>query len=159
MCIFFIMLIMIIHYIVVKKSEWVRMSRGQFKGDLALVKMVRESGTKCVIHCVPHIDLTLSELTLEEARIRRRTVKQPQKFFNVQEIAALGKLSVTRQRFPGLDIYCDVFEGCYYHDGCILKEVTVGTILRPCGEDEPPTLDELQRFRNRSANKESDDYE
>ena len=50
----------------------------------------------CVIQCVPRIDLTLSELTPEEARIRRRTVKPTQKFFNAQEIAALGKLSVTR---------------------------------------------------------------
>ena len=125
-----------------------------------MVKMVRESGTKCVIQCVPRIDLTLSELSPEEARIRRRTVKPPQKFFNAQEIAALGKLSVTRQRFPGLDIYCDVFEGCYYHDGYMLKEVTVGTMVKPCGEDEPPTLDELQRFRNRSAsNKDSEDYD
>jgi len=51
------------------------------------------------------------------------------------------------------DNYCDFFEGNYYHDGYLLKEVTVGTMVKPCGEDEPPTLDELQRFRNR--NKES----
>ena len=114
----------------------------------------------CVIQCVPRIDLTLSELTPEEARIRRRTVKPPQKFFNAQEIAALGKLSVTRQRFPGLDTILiamclkDVID---YHDGYMLKEVTVWTMVKPCGEDEPPTLDELQRFRNRSANKERDD--
>ena len=104
----------------------------------------------CVIQCVPRIDLTLSELTPEEARIRRRTVKPPQKFFNAQEIAALGKLSVTRQRFPGLDTILiamclkDVIitMGIIQHVERI--EVTVGTMVKPCGwpvdvEDEPPT--------------------
>lgn len=133
----------------VKKNDWVRMSRGHFKGDLALVKAVRDSGLKCIIQCVPRIDLTLSDLPPDEARVRRRTVRPPQKFFNPQEIAALGKHTL-RQRFPGLgDIYCDYFEGNYYHDGYLLKEVTVGTMVKPCGEDDPPTLDELQAFRRR----------
>mmetsp|Transcript_39767 Transcript_39767/g.119560 ORF Transcript_39767/g.119560 Transcript_39767/m.119560 type:complete len:1121 (+) Transcript_39767:451-3813(+) len=133
----------------VKKNDWVRMSRGHFKGDLALVRAVRDSGLKCIIQCVPRIDLTLSDLPPDEARIRRRTVRPPQKFFNPQEIAALGKHTL-RQRFPGLgDIYCDYFEGNYYHDGYLLKEVTVGTMVKPTGEDDPPTLDELQTFRMR----------
>jgi len=139
--------------ITVKNNEWVRMSRGHYKGDLALVRAVRESGIKCVVQCVPRLDLTLSDLPPEEAKIRRRTVKPPQKFFNAQEVASLGKQSLTRQRFPGMgDLYCDYFEGNFYHDGYLLKEVTVGTMVKPCGEDEPPALDELQRFRNRNKN-------
>ena len=133
------------------------MMRGHYKGDLALVRSVRESGTKCVIQCVPRIDLTLSDLPPEEARIRRRTVRPPQKFFNTQEVAALGKHSLGWQRFPGLDIPCDFFEGNYYHDGYLLKDVTVGSMVKPCGEDQPPTLDELQRFRNR--NRPNDQYD
>jgi transcription elongation factor SPT5 len=79
-------------------------------------------------------------------------VKPPQKFFSSQEVASLGKQTVIRQRFPGMgDLYCDFFEGNYYNDGYLLKEVTVGTMVKPCGEDEPPTLDELQRFRNRTT--------
>lgn len=141
-----------------KKNEWVRMTRGHYKSDLALVRSVRESGTKCVIQCVPRIDLTLSDLPPEEARLRRKSVRPPQKFFNTQEIAALGKQTLGRQRFPGMDgLYCDFFEGNYYHDGYLLKEVTVGTMVKPCGEDEPPTLDELQRFRNR--NRADDQYD
>jgi len=141
----------------VKKNAWVRMCRGHFKGDLALVKAVRDSGLKCIIQCVPRIDLTLSDLPPEEARVRRRTVRPPQKFFNPQEVAALGKHTL-RQRFPGMgDIYCDYFEGNYYNDGYLLKEVTVGTMVKPCGEDEPPTLDELQRFRRRKKGNEYDD--
>lgn len=75
----------------VKKNDWVRMTRGHFKGDLALVNHVRDSGLKCVIQCVPRLDLTLSDLPPEEAKIRRRTVKPAQKFFNAQEVAAMGK--------------------------------------------------------------------
>mmetsp|Transcript_15429 Transcript_15429/g.29098 ORF Transcript_15429/g.29098 Transcript_15429/m.29098 type:complete len:1091 (-) Transcript_15429:67-3339(-) len=145
----------------VKKNDWVRLTRSHYKGDLALVRAVRESGTKCVIQCVPRLDLTLSDLPPEEAKIRRKTVKPPQKFYNPQEVASLGKQSAIRQRFPGMgDLYCDYFEGNYYHDGYLLKEVNVGTMVKPCGEDEPPTLDELQRFRNRNKNDSSyDGYE
>ena len=77
-------------------------------------------------------DLTLAELPPEEARIRRKTVRPPQKFFNPQEVTALGRHSLRRQRFPGLDIYCDYFEGSYFHDGYLLKEMTVGSMIKPC---------------------------
>jgi len=135
------------------------MTRGHYKGDLALVRAVRDSGLKCIIQCVPRIDLTLSDLPPEEARIRRKTVRPPQKFFNTQEVAAIGKQTLTRQRFPGLgDIYCDYFEGNFYHDGYLLKEVTVGSMIKPCAEEEPPSLDELQRFRNRNKS-DKDKYD
>lgn len=142
-----------------KKNDWVRMTRGHFKGDLALVKHVRESGLKCVVQCVPRIDLTLSDLPPEEAKIRRRTVRPAQKFFNAQEIAAIGKHGL-RQRFPGLnDVMCDYFDGNYYHDGYLLKEVTIGTVVKPCTADDPPTLDELQRFRRKSKSGDGGGYD
>ena len=143
----------------VKQNDWVRMTRGHFKGDLALVKHVRDSGLKCVVQCVPRLDLTLSDLPPEEAKIRRRTVKPAQKFFNAQEVAATGK-HLLRQRFPGLsDIMCDYFDGNYYHDGYLLKEVTIGTVVKPCTDDDPPTLDELQRFRRKSRSGAKEDYD
>jgi len=139
----------------VKPNDWVRMTRGHYKGDLALVKSVRDSGLKCIVQCVPRIDLTLADLPPEEARIRRRTVRPPQKFFNAQEIAAMGKLSATRQRFPGLDIFCDYYEGNYYHDGYLLKEMTVGSMVKPTSEEDPPALEELQKFRQGQKSKDS----
>jgi transcription elongation factor SPT5 len=143
----------------VKKNDWVRLTRGHYKGDLGLVKSVRDSGLKCVVQCLPRLDLTLSDLPAEDARIRRRTVRPPQKFFNAQEIAALGKHAL-RQRFPGMgDVFCDYFESNYYHDGYLLKEFTVGTMVKPCGEDEPPTLDELQRFRKRQKSASDTNYD
>mmetsp|Transcript_35273 Transcript_35273/g.74493 ORF Transcript_35273/g.74493 Transcript_35273/m.74493 type:complete len:1028 (-) Transcript_35273:47-3130(-) len=143
----------------VKKNDWVRMTRGHFKGDLALVKHVRDSGLKCVIQCVPRLDLTLSDLPPDEAKVRRRTVKPPQKFFNAAEISTLGK-HLLRQRFPGLsDVMCDYFDGNYYNDGYLLKEVTIGTVVKPCTADDPPTLDELQRFRRKSKTAGGGDYD
>jgi len=140
----------------VKRNDWVRMTRGHYKGDLALVKSVKDSGVKCVIQAVPRLDLTLGDLPPEEARARRKTVRPAQKFFNASEIAALGK-DLYRQRFPGGGEMCDYFEGNYYHDGYLLKEVNVGTMVKPCGVEEPPTLDELQRFRRRSKKTENSD--
>ena len=139
----------------VKTNDWVRMTRGHYKGDLALVKSVRDSGLKCIVQCVPRIDLTLADLPPEEARIRRRTVRPPQKFFNAQEIAAMGKQSLSRQRFPGLDIFCDYYEGNYYHDGYLLKEMTVGSMVKPTTEEDPPALEELQKFRQGQKSKDS----
>jgi len=135
----------------VKPNEWVRMTRGHYKGDLALVRDVIEDGLKCIVQCVPRLDLTLSDLPAAEAKIRRRTVKPPQKFFNQQEIAALGKVISGRQDLGNFT--CDYFEGNHYHDGYLLKEVKVGTMIKPCTEDDPPTLDELQRFRKRKGTK------
>ena len=142
-------------YFTVKKNEWVRLTRGHYKGDLALVISVRDAGLKCVVQVVPRLDLTLSSLPPEEARIRRRTVRPPQKFFNEQEISAMGKQRL-RQRFPAMDLHCDYFEGNYYHDGYMLKEVTVGSMMKPCGDEDKPTLDELQSFRKRSKRPEDD---
>jgi transcription elongation factor SPT5 len=129
----------------VMKNDWVRMTRGHYKGDLALVIDVKDGGLKAVIQCVPRLDLTLANLNPDEARIRRRTVRPPQKFFNAGEIRALGRL-VQRQRFPGLNDNCDYYEGSYYHDGYLLKEVTVGSLIKNCTEEDPPSIDELQRF-------------
>ena len=137
----------------VKKNDWVRMCRGHYKGDLALVRAVRESGLKAIVQCVPRLDLTLGDLPPEEARIRRRTVRPPQKFFNPQEVQALGRHTLKRQRFPGLDTHCDYFEGNYYDDGYLVKEMTVGSMIKPCTDEDPPTLDELQRFRRRQKPK------
>jgi transcription elongation factor SPT5 len=142
----------------VQKNDWVRMTRGHYKGDLALVRAVKESGLKCIVQCVPRLDYALADLSPEEARIRRRTVRPPQKFFNAQEVASLGRQTLRRQRFPGLDVYCDYFEGNYYHDGYLLKEMTVGGMVKPLSEDDPPTLDELAKFqrRGRTANHSKD---
>ena len=92
------------------------MTRGHYKGELAIVKIVRDSGLKCVVQCVPRIDYALFDMNPDEARVRRRTVRPPQKFFNASEVAASGNPSFRRQRFPGLDLNCDYFEGNYYQD-------------------------------------------
>ena len=150
----------------VKKNEWVRMTRGAYKGDLALVVKVRESGLKCIVQCVPRLDLAGLNLPEQEKRMRRRTIRPPKKFFNVQEIAALGMgQSIMRREFPGLDLpgtdlrgHMDFFENNYYHDGYMLKEMTVGSMVKPCTAENPPTLEELQNFRKRKSNND-DDYD
>lgn len=139
-----------------KQNDWVRMCRGHYKGDLALVRAVRESGLKAIVQCVPRLDLTLSDLAPEEARKRRRNIRPPQKFFNAQEVQALGRQTLKRQRFPGLDTSCDYFEGNYYDDGYLVKEMTVGSMIKPCTDEDPPTLDELQSFRRRQKSKEDE---
>ena len=59
-----------------------------------------------------------------QARIRRRTVRPSQKFFISQDAVSMGKQVITRVRFPGLDIFCDLIEGNYYYNGYLLKDVS-----------------------------------
>ena len=143
----------------VKKNEWVRMTRGHYKDDLALVMEVKESGLKCIVQCVPRLDLTVYDMSPEEARIRKRTVRPPRRFYQSQDIINIGRTPV-RQRFPGTMISCDYFEGNYFYDGYLLKEVTVGSMVKPCGESNPPSLEELQSFRRKpKSNANDDDFE
>lgn len=141
----------------VKKNEWVRMTRGHYKGDLALVKAVKESGLKCIVQYVPRLDLALNDLPPEEARLRRKTIRPPQKFFNSVEVGAMGKQTLKRQRFPGLDIFCDYFEGNYFQDGYMIKEMTVGSMVKPCSDEDLPSLDELQSFQRRKQKSGEED--
>lgn len=140
-----------------KKNEWVRMTRGHYKGDLALVIGVHQSGLKCIVQCVPRLDLAAVKLPPEEARIRRKTVRPAKKFYSEQEITALG-LVRERRRFPGMDLpgNCDYFENNYYYDGYMLKEVTVGSMVKPCTTENPPNLEELQQFRKRNKSENDD---
>ena len=143
----------------VKKNEWVRMTRGHYKGDLALVREVKDSGLRCIIQCVPRLDLVLSDLPPEEAKVRRNTVRPPQKFFNSQDIIARGKHDLERRRYPPLGIMCDYYDNNYYESGYLLKEMTVGSMVKPCTEDDPPNLDELQKFRRGKSSGGHDDDE
>jgi transcription elongation factor SPT5 len=58
-----------------------------------------------------------------------------------------------------MDMYCDYFDNNYYHDGYLLKEVTVGSMVKPCTEADPPTLDELQKFRKRNKAGEEEGHD
>ena len=142
-----------------KVNEWVRMTRGHYKGDLALVIYVRESGLKCVVQVVPRLDYAVYEMDPNEARIRKKTVRPPQKFFNAQDVANIRNVTYNRQRFPVMDIGCDFFDGTYYHDGYMLKEVTVGSMVKPCTDENPPTLDELQKFTKRPKDGDNEDVD
>ncbi len=64
-----------------------------------------------------------------------------------------------RQRFPGLNDNCDYYEGIYYHDGYLLKEVTVGSLIKNCTGEDPPSIDELQRFLRKKKTNVQGNYD
>jgi len=141
----------------VKKNDWVRLNRGHYKGDLALVIGVKDGGLKCIVQCVPRLDHRLADLTPEEQKVRRKTVRPPAKIFNAGDVS--NKNSITRQRFPGMNERYDFYDGNYFHDGYLIKEFNVNTMVKPCSEDSPPTLEELQRFQRTSQKKKNSDFE
>eukprot|EP00587_Corethron_hystrix_P001730 CAMPEP_0113327840 /NCGR_PEP_ID=MMETSP0010_2-20120614/19588_1 /TAXON_ID=216773 ORGANISM="Corethron hystrix, Strain 308" /NCGR_SAMPLE_ID=MMETSP0010_2 /ASSEMBLY_ACC=CAM_ASM_000155 /LENGTH=799 /DNA_ID=CAMNT_0000188903 /DNA_START=156 /DNA_END=2551 /DNA_ORIENTATION=+ /assembly_acc=CAM_ASM_000155 len=151
-------------------GDWVRMNRGHYKGDIAKVIDVREGGFRAVIQAVPRIDLAALSLPQDEARARAKKIRPPQKFFNGSEIMSVGDghnydgdNEVRRERFPGgaprdKDDFMDFFQNNYYQDGYLIKDQPIST-LKTCGEDDPPTLDELQQFRrkNQDEGRDNDD--
>ena len=59
-------------------------------------------------------------------------------------------IPTTPQRFLGLDLFCNVLEGDYFHEGFQLKEMAVGTMVKKITDETSPTLHELQGFRKAS---------
>ena len=53
---------------VFKKNEYVRMSTGAYKGDLAQVLDVYEGGSRLLIRCIPRINHSLLSLPKDQRK-------------------------------------------------------------------------------------------
>jgi len=119
----------------VKRGQWVRCTRGHFKGDLARVEQVLEDGMKCIVKAVPRYDLTLHQLPAEQAKIRRKTVRPAKKFFNAQDVSQMGGYVGSARMPPFNDTY-NTYEGNFYDDeGYMVKEMKVGNTVVACTEE------------------------
>ena len=137
----------------VKKDEWVRMNRNPWKGDLARVVEVRESGLKAIVKAVPRIDLGLYKLKSNaERRKRKKEVRPPQTYFNDEKVNEASNGGVGSGRMPGMSDLYSTFEGNFYRDGFLYREVQVGSVVKQItSEVDRPTVEELQMFLKRKA--------
>lgn len=73
-----------------------------------------------------------------------------------QEMALAEGDVVSRRRHPITSQMMDSYDGNWYHQSLLVKEVSTAMISR---DDVSPTLDELQKFRDKEEEEEEDDQE
>jgi transcription elongation factor SPT5 len=135
-----------------KKGQWVRLKRGPLKGDLARVVDILDGGAKAIVQAIPRPDFSK---TTEKGSSGSKA-KPSQRMFDVEEARTLG-LEVVRRPMPG-DRHgraYDFFNGDFYRDGYLFKEVTVATYID--AENVKPRLDELRLFQAQANKVRRDD--
>jgi len=137
-----------------KEGQWCRMRRGPIKGDLVKVLKVLEGGVKALIQGVPRLDYSV-----RDRKGRGNTARPVQALFSTEECNNLegsdGFKSYTMGRQPTLNERMYSFQGEYYKNGFLIKEVIVETYLNP--NNVQPRLEELALFRASKAAEEEDD--
>lgn len=139
------------------RNDWVRINRGAYKGDLAQVVDVSESGAQVVLKAIPRLDLAMLSMSEEKrkafkerGRIRRRP---PLKKFLADEVtdalqSSGAKGSVEPSTHKRLHISGHTFKGNFYADGFVLREWRAAYVDT---NGAPPTLEELQAFKSGSS--------
>ncbi len=145
------------------RNDWVRINRGAYKGDLAQVVDVSESGAQVVLKAIPRLDLamlSMSEEKRKEFKARGRTRRRPpqKKFLADEVIDALSesgaKGAVDTQQHKRLGITGHTFRGNFYADGFLFREWRAAYVET---DGPPPTLEELQAFKSSSGGAASAD--
>lgn len=139
----------------VKRNQWVRMSRGMFKDDLARVLDVVDGGAKVVVQLLPRIDIGKLSLTKEQRNAQKKKSRPPQRFFNRDEIreGSNNTAQIDSRRGP-MNMRCDFWENNYYRNGFLLKLVNRNHIDANAA---PPTVEELAKFSSQAGDAENEE--
>jgi transcription elongation factor SPT5 len=127
-----------------KAGQWVRIKRGELKGDLAKVLSLNEGGETAVIQAVPRIDFT-PNVNKPPGSKSARPLQAP---FDPSRV---NSSLVERRQFPPTGETCNYYERNFYKNGFLLKEVKIDLYLSD--ENVSPKLEELTMFRQRSGRK------
>jgi len=135
-----------------KEGQCVRLRRGDLKGDLAKILRLLEGGSKAIIQAVPRPDYSKEKKSIGSGVAARIAPT----LFNPEEAAKSSE--VVRRNMPALRERMHFWNGNFYRDGFLIKEVTVSTYID--SENVKPTVEELSQFRERrQPNQEYDDGE
>ncbi|ESO00069.1 hypothetical protein HELRODRAFT_192720 [Helobdella robusta] len=124
-----------------KSKQWVRLKKGVFKDDLAMVDYVDPSQNMVFLKLIPRIDYSRNRGvmkstqngTAEKRKIYRRP---PQKPFDPEAIRAIGGEVANDGDFM-------IFEGNRYNKGFLYKNFNINAIII---DGVTPTLSELEKF-------------
>ena len=124
---------------------YVRITRGKYKGDLAMVDNLSENGLDVRCKLVPRLDYGKNDETAPDGRKIKLKVKPLPRLFNEQEARMYDGEHVSPGRGPRLFIYRNE----EYNDGFLYKDFKLNFIQT---KDVHPKLEELDRFTNGGQN-------
>jgi transcription elongation factor SPT5 len=126
-------------------GTYVRIKRGKYAGDLAIVENLSENGLEARLKVVPRLDYGKSAVLDTDALNKRKrpghaVVRPPPRLFSAGEATQYDQRNLQR-RGPHSFIY----SGEEYENGYLLKDFKITYLAT---EDVNPNLDELTRFNN-----------
>lgn len=120
---------------------YVRITRGRYKGDLAVVDNLLENGLEVRCKVVPRLDYGKNdEITPEGKRIRLK-VRPPPRLFSEQE----ARMYDGDYLLAGRGARAYMYRGDEYVEGFLFKDFKLQFIQT---RDVHPTLEELDRFQS-----------
>jgi transcription elongation factor SPT5 len=139
----------------VRKSQWVRMKGGLYRGDLGLVVGLEDQGAKATVKLVPRIDYAQlqkekynrendEKSTLKRKHASARPLPKP---FDKDQVTELGN-TVSKKNGVGNDPYreFDFFKNQKFKYGFLYRTVPVRSLVL---DGPPPALEEKEMFQAR----------
>ena len=122
-----------------KPGVYVRIARGKYKGDLAIVDNLSENGLDVRCKVVPRLDYGRNDEVDEDGRVIKLRLKPPPQRFDPQAAKMFDGLNLQQK---GARVY--VYKGEEYVDGYLYKDFKLQYIQT---QDVQPTLGELEKFQ------------
>lgn len=118
---------------------YVRMSRGKYKGDLAIVDNLSENGLDVRCKLVPRLDYGKNDSFDRDGRRIKLKLRPPARLFSEQDARNYDSEFLSPGRGPRAYVY----RGEDYIDGFLFKDFKIQFVQT---KDVNPTLAELERF-------------
>lgn len=128
---------------------YVRISRGKYKSDLAIVDNLSENGLEVRCKLVPRLDYGKNDETTSEGKKIRLKIRPVPNLFNELEARSFDAEGLQSGR--GLRSY--IYRGEEYQDGFLYKDFKLQFIQT---KDVHPRLEELDLFQSGSKNEGMD---
>ncbi|CCH40836.1 Transcription elongation factor [Wickerhamomyces ciferrii] len=119
---------------------YVRIKRGKYKGDLAIIDSIEENGLEVTLQVVPRLDYKGMELDEETGKRKRVTSKfrPPQRLFSRKEAVENDPTNLTQRSSNTFS-----YKGEEYIDGFLFKLFKVQFLET---QDVQPSLEEVSKF-------------
>lgn len=140
------------------EGQWVRLSRGVLKGDLARIVEIIEGGSRIVIQAVPRPDYAAGTGSSRGGVKTSSNMRPPKRLFDPVEAKTAGA-SVIRRPFPTSrhgEKY-DFWDNDFYKDGFLYKEVNPVTFIK--SENVKPLMEETKYFVAKKKGRKDEVYD
>lgn len=127
----------------IRPGIYVRIKRGIYKGDLAIVDNLSENGLDVRCQVVPRLDYGQNDEIGPDGKVIKLKIKPLPALFSEQKARMYDPYKLQMGRVPNSFIY----RGNEYYDGYLYKDFKLQFIQT---KDVNPTLEELDRFQNQN---------